>query len=381
MNPIARFKRMTQTVIALSMLVMPFTSGIMPAAQASEAPTRNEPKIVQIVSPDYPLALDDEGNVWCKAYNAISTKEGFHPVPMVKVKGLDNVARLTTHLALKKDGTVWKINRKQSNETTNIRERESVIAGDQIPHLKNIVKVESFGEVGTAIDRDGKVWIFQYSPFKDDPNFPLFPEPVLLPKLDRIQDMAPGTMGISFLKEDGTVWAVDYFSTKAGYATLKELIPTKEPVQINGLTDITKLSLDMALKKDGTVWTWGKSNLALSNNNGTESITPIQVTELSDIVDLNSDIDHALFLKKDGTVRGWGYFTVDWEVLGRPATQVWKAFSQLEGLSNVSSVVVGNTGSTLTTDAAIKNDGTLWMWGAHHFSRVDPQPRQVQFRD
>lgn len=381
MKTIKRIKRMTLMALALSILVLPLANGTLPTVHASEASTKNEPKIIQIVSPDFPLALDDEGNVWCMAYHAISTKEGFHPVPMVKVKGVDHVVRLS-RLAIKQDGTVWSIDRKNGPELNNIYEHESYIEGDQIPYLKHIVQAEAYGEIGIAIDTDGKVWFFQYAPrfVKNTPTFSIDPEPILLTTLDGIQEISSGTTGFVFLKDDGSVWTIDYNSLRTNYISFRKWAESVKPVPLEGLSDIIKIGFDIALKKDGSVWTWGSGALAKSVSGGSDGNPPSRVAGLSDFVDFSSTSEHALFLKRDGTVWGWGYFTVDWESVGQAPTRIWKEPSKMDELSNVVSITAGQRNSELSADAAVKEDGTLWMWGVNNFNRVDPQPRQVQFR-
>jgi alpha-tubulin suppressor-like RCC1 family protein len=95
---------------------------------------------------------------------------------MVKVKGLNNVISISNgsdHLALRKDGTVWTIERNTGSEPTDLNEHESATLGDPIPHLEHIVKVDADGEIGIAIDKEGKVWIFETAPrwVRNDPTF------------------------------------------------------------------------------------------------------------------------------------------------------------------------------------------------------------------
>jgi hypothetical protein len=56
-------------------------------------------------------------------------------------------------------------------------------------------------------------------------------------------------------------------------------------------------------------------------------VAPYQIDELSDVVDIASSYDHSLFVKKDGTVWGWGYFVEKWEVFGATPQKAWKDLS------------------------------------------------------
>ncbi|NQX69934.1 hypothetical protein HQN90_27750 [Paenibacillus alba] len=67
--------------------------------------------------------------------------------------------------------------------------------------------------------------------------------------------------------------------------------------------------------------------------------------------------DHMLALKKDGTVWSMGYFPRD-HVLDVGNKRNYRPLYQVEGLADVTAVFAG-----YNTDAVIKKDGSLWMWG------------------
>jgi alpha-tubulin suppressor-like RCC1 family protein len=59
----------------------------------------------------------------------------------------------------------------------------------------------------------------------------------------------------------------------------------------------------MALKSDGTVWTWGHNGWGqLGNNTTTNSRVPVQVSNLSGITAISSGGVFSMALKNDGTV-------------------------------------------------------------------------------
>ena len=86
------------------------------------------------------------------------------------------------------------------------------------------------------------------------------------------------------------------------------------PLQIRGLTDIKAIAaayqLTIALKKDGTVWTVGVWREPEQLGNGTDaksSIKPVMVVGLTGVTAVAGGYMHALALKSDGTVWSWGY--------------------------------------------------------------------------
>ncbi|BFT74144.1 hypothetical protein PAENIP36_55860 [Paenibacillus sp. P36] len=374
-------KRLTQGAALLSILSL---SSIAPlTATAAEASAKDQPKIVHWKDPYFSLAIDDQGNAWCLALHAISVKDGFFPNPMVKATSITNVKSSGSRVVLKNDGTVWAIERTSEAEQPNYKEHISATLGEQIPHLENIVKVDEVGTLVLALDRDGKVWIIET--VKYDLTIPLKAEPVLVEGIDHVKDVLVSTdyNEITFLKEDGTVWNIDKYNPWGSSTPLYDTIRYSKPVQLENLKDIVQLKNNhYAIKKDGTVWNWGRTT-AFSENQSFQDVAltpvaPFQVDEISDVVDVSSNFEHVLFVKKDGSVWGKGYFVVKWEALGIEPQTVWKDLFKLDGIADAASVNINNYYSP--TESIIKKDGTVWMWGLDNFSKFVDKPQQVEFR-
>ena len=83
------------------------------------------------------------------------------------------------------------------------------------------------------------------------------------------------------------------------------------------LSDVKEVAagsfFSLALKNDGTVWSWGQNLYGqLGNNTTTDSLLPVQVKDtsgnsyLTQITSIKVGNYHALALKSDGTVWSWG---------------------------------------------------------------------------
>ena len=83
-------------------------------------------------------------------------------------------------------------------------------------------------------------------------------------------------------------------------------------MQVSSLTGIIAISAgrshSLALKDDGTVWSWGWNHFGQLGNGSTieESNTPVQVSSLTNVVAIDDGQYSLLALKDDGTVWSWG---------------------------------------------------------------------------
>ncbi len=136
-------------------------------------------------------------------------------------------------------------------------------------------------------------------------------------------------------------------------------------------------SASYAIKADGTLWAWGYNDHGQLGN-GTADLTahptPVQITILSDVVAVAGGTSHAVAVKSDGTVWSWGYGVQG--VLGR--TGDWYVPGQVTGLTDVVAVSAGYLHSI-----ALKRDGTVWTWGANWYGQLGdgtttPQSTPIQ---
>jgi len=88
--------------------------------------------------------------------------------------------------------------------------------------------------------------------------------------------------------------------------------PHLTPVLISALGEtVTQVAagagFGVALKADGTVWTWGLNEQGqLGDGTVSNKQVPQQVPNLSAITQISAGIGHVLALASDGTVWAWG---------------------------------------------------------------------------
>jgi len=177
-----------------------------------------------------------------------------------------------------------------------------------------------------------------------------------------------GNLTNFFAKDSGTLWSAGYNS--GGQLGQNNRIQYSSPVQIPGTTWSTSAVISrfspIVPKTDGTLWSWGKNNhgqLGLNQSDNLELSSPTQIpgTTWSSVAGLGNRV---LALKTNGTLWSWGYNEVGQCGLNDRTRR--SSPTQVPGTTWAKLPVSGqedaNGGS-----AAIKTDGTLWVWGDQYF--------------
>ncbi len=168
------------------------------------------------------------------------------------------------------------------------------------------------------------------------------------------------------LKDDGTVWTWGDNS----YGQLGDGTSTQRnyPLQVSGLSGIVAVDAgnfhSVALKNDGTVWSWGRDdNCQLGDRGYAGSYRPAQVIGLSGIVDVSCGEDFTVAVKNDETVWAWGS-----NMSGQLGINCYTRWSvtpvQVLNIGNVTSIKVG-----MDHTVALKSNGEVWTWGCNGFGQ------------
>ncbi len=140
-------------------------------------------------------------------------------------------------------------------------------------------------------------------------------------------------------------------------------------VTVSGLTFVKSISAgrdhSLALRADGTVWTWGL-NIEGQIGDGSMSSSqpvPIQIPGLASVIAIAAGDRHNLALLASGQVMAWG--ANESGQLGDGTTTERRVPTAIPGLFGVTSIAAGGAHSL-----AIKNTGTAWAWGANGFGQL-----------
>jgi len=119
----------------------------------------------------------------------------------------------------------------------------------------------------------------------------------------------------------------------------------------------------VAIKTDGTLWNWGiNNNGALGNSTTSHKSSPIQtITGGNNWKQVACGYNFTAAIKTDGTLWTWGY-NADGQLGDSTIVNKSSPVQTIAGGANWKQVACGNYHT-----AAIKTDGTLWLWG-YNFS-------------
>jgi len=178
-----------------------------------------------------------------------------------------------------------------------------------------------------------------------------------------VPQLAVGFANSYALKSDGTVWAwgsdaVGQLGSNA-IPTSNHLTSTSVPVTVTGLGFTTSIaasaSYSLALKGDGTLWTWGSTAVfAAGWGIAGANEVPVQVAEISEVTAIAAGNSSTVILRRDGTVWSWGLTDFN-------PTEKFVQFApptQAADLAGIRAIAAGTYHGV-----ALKSDGTVWTWG------------------
>jgi alpha-tubulin suppressor-like RCC1 family protein len=164
------------------------------------------------------------------------------------------------------------------------------------------------------------------------------------------------------IKTDGTLWMWGYNNN--GQLADNTRTSKSSPIQtIAGGTNWKQVSAGghvAAIKTDGTLWLWGYNLYGqLGDNTSTNQSSPVQtISGGTNWKSITSGVYTTVAIKTDGTLWTWGQNYYGQLGDNSSGTNRSSPIQTISGGTNWKTVCVGN-GSV----AAIKTDGTLWMWG------------------
>ena len=190
--------------------------------------------------------------------------------------------------------------------------------------------------------------------------------------------ISAGSHHSAAVRANGTAWAWGRNSGSFGNGALGDNTQTNRssPVSVvGGFTDWVQISASSgnngyhtaAIRANGTAWAWGNNGVGrLGDNTATNRSSPVSVVcGFTDWVQISAGNSHTAAIRANGTAWCWGLNQEG--RLGNNTT--------VNDRSSPVSVVGGFTdwvqiSAGLVTTAAIRANGTAWMWGNGVYGRL-----------
>ena len=288
------------------------------------------------------VATKTDGTLWSWGYNGIgalgqNTDGGGVSSPMQIGTGTDwkqASAGYRFSLAVKTDGTLWSW---------------------------------GYGERGNLANNSGGYYNMRSSPIQVGTNT----------NWERAYGLGNNSMG---LKTDGSLWFWGYgysgdFGNNQGSPGG---VPLKisSPLQLPGTWEFGGFSRAIQKKADGTWWGWGSNGFGrLGLNDTTQRSSPVQLPGTWATIHAGSA---ALGVKTDGTLWSWGR-NQEGE-LGHNNETNYSSPKQVGTDTNWSTSIGSVGGYGNYSSAAIKTDGTMWVWGNNQGSGLGlNQPTNTKY--
>ena len=287
---------------------------------------------------DFSVIICSDGKVSSAGNNTALQMGTGNPVfvtsfPYLNVAGLTNVNSIESGdwhtVAIKTDSTVWAWGRDDYGQlgdnsvTDNLTAQQTYTPGASAK-IAGIWKV-SGGWRHTILlqKKTGNVFTCGYGlngELGNNTNWTYTAVPVYVKNeannanLSGIIDISAGYNHNLAIKSDGT--GLSWGGNASGQLGNGSITATVTPTQVSTLTNLIACAagnfFSVFLKSDGTVWTVGKNDQKQLGNgtSGTYSTTPVQVQDasgnLTGVVKIFAGDAYAFALKSDGTLWGWG---------------------------------------------------------------------------
>lgn len=224
------------------------------------------------------------------------------------------------------------------------------------------------GAHSLGIRADGTLWAWGYNHFGQlgDGSVTFRRTPVQIGTATNWSVVACGDTHSAAVRTDGTLWTWGSNGSSqigdGGSTMTHRITPTQVGTATNWTTVACGLDHTLALRTDGTLWSWGSSTLG--NGSAATQPTPTQAGTGTDWTAISCGPRHALGLRGTGTLWAWG--TISSGQFGN-------------GTNSSSSLVPLQVGSVSTWNRvccmpdhtlATRTDGTLWSWGSNTYGQL-----------
>jgi alpha-tubulin suppressor-like RCC1 family protein len=267
--------------------------------------------------------------------------------------------------ATRSDGTLWGWGSNFFGEVGNGSSGNNISTPVQIGSLTNWSKIATGANCTFSIKTDGTLWSWGNNGDGQLGQNDLTQRvsPTQIGAATYWTEIGANSLAILAVGNSGRLYSWGYGAY--GQLGLSDTLTYSSPTQVGANTNWSKVSQGglthaMAITTTGTLWAIGGDNSsgALGLGDTVSRSSPVQVGALTTWSKVVCGYNFTIALKTDGTLWSWGGNSSG--ALGRGATFSGSSPVQIGALTTWSDVV-SQEGSVL----ALKTDGSLWAWGGN----------------
>ena len=247
--------------------------------------------------------------------------------------------------------------------------------------MDNVNTVQTWDDTTVAVKTDGSLWVWGYNPMYEYDTVTSEPMKILSPRkiMDNVIFATCANRRVAAIKADGSLWMLgDNSKGQLGNGTTDY---TSVPIKV--MDDVATVScngnITAVIKKDGSLWVWGEDGYGMLTIEGEECNTrkkpyassnsyyycqtlPIKV--MDNVAAVTCTKGNVAAIKKDGSLWMWGS-NAGGQLLDGYAGTFRHSVKPRKMMDNVVSVS-GGYGHI----AAVTADGSLWSWGYNSLGQV-----------
>ena len=239
--------------------------------------------------------------------------------------------------------------------------------------ISTYTTVSAHGADTAVVDENGTLWMCGLNDYGQLGNGSRTGSNVPIRVMDNVASVSSGGTHTAAIKTDGTLWT--WGSNIYGeLGNGKDTYDTSSNIPVKVMEDVAAVScgtnFTAALKTDGSLWMWGDNSYGQIGNGkqytGHYENNPQPVKVMEDVAAVSCGSCHVAALKTDNSLWIWGSNRrgeLGNGGVGNGTTYAGDVIVQTVPAKLMDSVTAVSCGEQFT--AIIKEDGSLWTWGAN----------------
>ncbi|MFZ4594185.1 MAG: choice-of-anchor D domain-containing protein [Verrucomicrobiaceae bacterium] len=312
------------------------------------------------------MAIRTDGTLWAWGLNSRgqlgigNATTQLIPVQVGTATDWKEVAVTTHSVAIKLDKTMWSWGTDGDGELGNGSWWPQPIAGT----LGHVASFSSGRDFTAIVEDDGSLWTMGTNTHGQLglglPETTIIREPGRVGADSDWATVSAGQHHAVALKADGSVWS--WGRNTEGQLGDGTNTDRTTPVRVGTSNDWASASagynFTVGIRPDASLWTWGSNaNGELGDGTQTSRNAPARVGTDTDWLTVTG-YNHCLGIKRDGSLWGWGLNSSG--QVGDGSTSAHLSPTRIGTDSNWARVSAGNAHSL-----GLRTNGTLWAWGSN----------------